>query len=124
MGKTKLPKGKGGKKPKGANGFVPMSPYDVLTLSQAAAYLQLPEAEVRVEAEGGRLSGRAVADGWRFTRDELLKWVRTPRPSRPEVASPGFHETEEEYQAYWASILAFRDEVDRLHKRGKYAEEE
>jgi excisionase family DNA binding protein len=99
--------------------------YDVLTLAEAAAYLKLSEEAVRTEAETGRLVGRAVGDDWRFARGDVLKWVRGPNPpNRPDPIPHGWQETEEEHQAYWANIQAFRDEVDRLHKRGKYAEEE
>jgi excisionase family DNA binding protein len=56
----------------------PLSLHDVLTLAQAAAYLQLSPAVVRAEADGGRLRGRRVGDDWRFVRDELIRWVRGP----------------------------------------------
>ena len=62
------------------NGVATMTMYDVLTLSEAAAFLKVSEAEVRAEAEAGRLIGRAVAGNWRFLREEVLKWVRTPPP--------------------------------------------
>lgn len=103
------------------NGVATAFLYEVLTLAQAAAYLQLPEEVVRAEATAGRLVGRAVGDDWRFARADLLQWVRVPRPSplRPEL-----EETEEEFEAFLAILRANRDEVDRATKSGKYAEDE
>lgn len=57
-----------------------LSPLDVLTLAQAAAYLQLPEDAVRAEAEAGRLPGRLVGGDWRFVRDAVADWLRTGKP--------------------------------------------
>lgn len=81
--------------------------YDVLSLAEAAAYLKLSEQVVRAEAEKGRLVGRAVGDDWRFSRDELLRWVK---PQRSPVASPSqwTAETEAECEAYIAEIYAAR----------------
>jgi excisionase family DNA binding protein len=104
------------------NGVATTYLYDVLTLAEAAAYLKLSEADVRTEAEAGRLVGRAVGDGWRFVRNELVKWVRPARPAtglRPEL-----DETEEEFEAFLAILRANRDELDRATKSGKYAEDE
>lgn len=65
-----------------------LSPLDVLTLAQAAAYLQLPEDAVRAEAEAGRLPGRAVGGQWRFVRDAVADWLRTGKPdARPAKQS-------------------------------------
>lgn len=63
----------------GVNG-VALSPLDVLTLAQAAAYLQLPEDAVRAEAEAGRLPARAVGGQWRFVRGAVADWLRTGTP--------------------------------------------
>ncbi|MBX9625973.1 MAG: helix-turn-helix domain-containing protein [Gemmataceae bacterium] len=107
----------------GVNG-VALSPLDVLTLAQAAAYLQLPEDAVRAEAEAGRLPGRAVGGQWRFVRDAIVGWLRTggPKKYRPEN-HPVSNETPEEYEAFLATIRAHRDETDRLTGSGKYAPE-
>jgi hypothetical protein len=88
------------------SGVATASLYDVLTLPQAAAYLQLPEADVRTEAEAGRLIGRAVGDDWRFVRDELIRWVK---PLRLPSASPAWSaETEAACEAEIAAIYAAR----------------
>ena len=108
-----------------ANG-VALSPLDVLTLAQAAAYLQLPEDAVRAEAEAGRLPGRAVGGEWRFVRGAVADWLRTGKPSIVDRlrSLPPSDETEEEYEAFLATIRAHRDETDRLTGSGKYAPDE
>jgi hypothetical protein len=105
--------------------LVDLSPLDVLTLGQAAEYLQLPEDAVRAEAEAGRLIGQNVRGEWRFVRDSIVAWLRTPRSaaSRPPVTSSGLQETPEEHEAFLASIRAYRDEIDRATGHGKYAPE-
>lgn len=64
-----------------------LSPLDVLTLAHAAAYLQLPEAVVRAEAEAGRLPGRNVGGGWRFVRSAVAEWLRPSPPPEPKPLS-------------------------------------
>ena len=98
------------------------SPLDVLTLGETAAYLRLAESEIRAEAESGRLKGRAIGADWRFVREDVLKWIRAPRPV--SLLRPELEETEEEFEAFLAILRANRDEVDRATKSGKYAEDE
>lgn len=43
---------------------------------------------------------------------------------RPLSALPRIEETPEEQAAFWASILAYRDEVNRATKSGPYAEDD
>src|SRR5437764_13902303 len=117
------------KKPKkrraaiGANGPAGyLSPLDVLTLAQAAAYLQLPEDAVRSEAEAGRLAGRNIHGKWRFVRGGIAAWLHKPRTMAPgeQKSLPLIEETPEEFGAFMASITAFRDELDRAAGSGKY----
>jgi excisionase family DNA binding protein len=100
------------------------SPLDVLTLAEAAEYLQLPEAVVRAEAEAGRLVGRNVGGEWRFVRQGVADWLRVPA-RRPQTipALPHPQETPEEQEAFLAGIRAYRDEIDRVTGSGKYAPE-
>lgn len=105
-----------------ANGKPP-SPLDVLTLAQAAAYLQLAPDAVRAEADAGRLPGRCVAGEWRFSRAALLAWL-SPSPaawSPPVPAGPWTTETEAEAAEFLATLARLRDEDDRFHRVGKYA---
>ncbi|HVK15348.1 MAG TPA: helix-turn-helix domain-containing protein [Fimbriiglobus sp.] len=108
----------------GANG-VPLSPLDVLTLAQAAQYLQLPEDAVRAEAEAGRIAGQEVGGDWRFLRDTILMWLRAPkRRAGPQLGDlRPIEETPEEQEAFLASIRAYRDEIDHATGSGKYAPE-
>jgi excisionase family DNA binding protein len=100
-----------------ANGVAhqPLSPLDVLTLTQAAEYLQLPADLVRAEAEAGRIAGLSVGADWRFLRDAVAAWLRSPRRGptdngaelvehirRVSTAYP-FRETDEEVEAFIAS---------------------
>ena len=51
---------------------------EVLTLTEAAAYLRVPEAEV-VRLVGPRgLPGRLIGSDWRFSKTALDQWLRTP----------------------------------------------
>ncbi len=111
----------------GVNGspHAPLSPLDVLTLAQAAEYLQLSEDAVRGEAEAGRIVGRQVGGDWRFLRDSIIAWLRVPKPGagRRLADLPVIEETPEEHEAFLASIRAYRDEVDRATGSGKYTPE-
>lgn len=53
-------------------------PHDVLTLSEAAVFLRVPEAEVLRLAQMRELPGRMLGGEWRFLRDALRDWLRTP----------------------------------------------
>jgi excisionase family DNA binding protein len=76
-------KGQGGKGPQ--NGpvagtgqeFVDRSD-EVLTLSEAAAYLRLAEADVVRLAHLQELPGRQIGNEWRFLKAGLQDWLRTP----------------------------------------------
>lgn len=101
-----------------------LSPLDVLTLTQAGEYLQLPEHTVRAEAESGRLTGRCINGEWRFVRDEIVAWLRVPRRNTmSSVVGILTDETDEERAAFLANIQAHRDEIDRATGSGKYAPE-
>ena len=89
------------------NGSHPLSPLDVLTLAEAAAYLKLPEETIREEATAGRLVGRAVGDDWRFARDELVSWVK-PRFRAALIPPEWTVETEAECEAFIAEMYAAR----------------
>ena len=113
------------KKP-GRNGApATVSAFDVLTLAETAAYLRLPEDAVRAEAEAGRLVGLNVRGEWRFVRAGIVVWLQTPRVAvtKPQPSVTPFQETPQEYEAFMASIRAYRDEVNRATGHGKYAEE-
>ncbi len=51
---------------------------EVLTLSEAAAYLRASDADVRRLAELQELPGRRIGGEWRFLRLGLQEWLRHP----------------------------------------------
>ncbi len=54
---------------------------EVLTLSEAAAYLRLPEAAVVSSVYSQGLPGRCTADEWRFLKAAIQHWLATASPS-------------------------------------------
>ena len=55
-------------------------PTDVLTLSEAAAYLRLPEAEVQRLVHTQDLPGRFTGTEWRFLKAAIQEWLSKPPP--------------------------------------------
>ena len=50
----------------------------VMTVSEVAAYLKIAESTVYRLVKEGRLPGRKVGGAWRFSRQELEKWLVQP----------------------------------------------
>ena len=111
-----------------ANGTV--SGLDVLNPTQAAAYLQVPEAVVLAEAIAGRLPGRAIAGHWRFLRSALAQWLAQPTAkSKPRTGAElvehirqvnqdfAFQETDEEVEAFLRQVAADRAATPAFEKR-------
>jgi excisionase family DNA binding protein len=90
----------------------PMSPFDILTLEQAARYLQLPIETVQTEAESGRLGGRKFGEEWRFVRYQLTREMQS-RP-REALISDFRPESDREEEVFLDSIREFREDIDRL----------
>ena len=51
------------------------SDHDVLDSAEAAAYLRVTVTTITNEAKRGRLPGRRVGKGWRFSRRVLEQWL-------------------------------------------------
>ncbi len=51
---------------------------EVLTLSEAAAYLRVAEADVLRLVHHQELPGRQIGKEWRFLKAGLREWLRTP----------------------------------------------
>ncbi len=75
--------GKAGERP--PNGSVPGAATtsvgdttEVLTLSEAAAYLRVAEEDVARLAALKELPGRQIGSEWRFLKAGLPDWLRTP----------------------------------------------
>jgi excisionase family DNA binding protein len=71
-----------------ANG-VPIPETDVLTLSEAAAYLRVSETDLRCLIHDQALPGRRFGTEWRFLKSAIQDWLKTPpvRGSREAVLS-------------------------------------
>ena len=63
---------------RGSYSFQPYDPPEVMNAAQAAAFLQIEEAAVVEMAEAGRLPGRRLPGGWRFSRAALVAWLSVP----------------------------------------------
>jgi len=64
----------------GSYSFQPydLPPPEVLSLEQAAQFLQVEDATVIELAESGKLPGRKLGKEWRFSRAALVAWLATP----------------------------------------------
>ena len=49
---------------------------EILTLEQAAQFLQVSTRTIQRMVKEGRLPGRQVGSQWRFDREQLRDWVR------------------------------------------------
>ena len=54
---------------------------EVLTLTEAAAYLRLPEAEVVGAVQSQGLPGRCIAGEWRFLKSAIEHWLASASPT-------------------------------------------
>lgn len=52
---------------------------NVLTLEEAASYLEVDPSVVNGWADSGRLKGRRENNGWRFDRAIVDEWIRTEK---------------------------------------------
>ena len=57
---------------------------EILTMEQAAAYLQVSTRTLQRMVTDGRVPGRQVGSQWRFDREQLRDWVRCEEPSPAE----------------------------------------
>jgi len=63
---------------RGSYSFQPYDPPEVMNAGQAASFLQIEESAVIEMAEAGRLPGRRLPGGWRFSRAALVAWLSVP----------------------------------------------
>ncbi|HEV3384620.1 MAG TPA: helix-turn-helix domain-containing protein [Gemmata sp.] len=57
------------------NGTPPSSGGEIMTLSEAAGFLKVPEDGLKVEVANGKVPGRLVGGEWRFSRVALMCWL-------------------------------------------------
>ena len=65
----------------GTYSFQPYDPPElpeVLSVEQAAQFLQVKESVVVEMAEAGQLPGRKLGDAWRFSKAALVAWLARP----------------------------------------------
>jgi excisionase family DNA binding protein len=62
----------------GSYSFQPYDPPEIMNAEQAGQFLQLDEKTVIELAESGKLPGKRLGPGWRFSRDALIAWLSTP----------------------------------------------
>src|SRR5436305_1960006 len=96
----------------------PFAAADVLTLSEAAAYLRVAEAEIVRMVEQQALPGRMIGGDWRFLKSALQDWLRTPAPrgSKEAVLSAA---------GSWKDDPHLEEELRAIHKRrGRSVEDE
>lgn len=58
------------------NKFMQNLQTEVLTITEVANYLRLPEEIVLREVSQGHLPGRKIADTWRFLKTAIDEWLR------------------------------------------------
>jgi excisionase family DNA binding protein len=59
---------------------------EILTLSEAAAYLRLPETEVIGLVHSQDLPGRFTGKEWRFLKSAIQEWLSQPPPKYSKEA--------------------------------------
>jgi len=62
-------------------------PDEVLNVHQASKLLQIGVNEVRGLARGGHLPAAKIGRGWRFSRRDLLEWMRKQARANAAQAS-------------------------------------
>jgi len=67
---------------RGSYSFQPYDPPEVMTGAQAAQFLQIDEAALIELAGAGKLPGRRLGAGWRFSRAALVEWLSRPEDAR------------------------------------------
>ncbi len=70
-----------GTPPTGGNGLGG----EVLTLSEAAGYLRLPEGDVLRLIEEQSLPARRLGSEWRFLKSAIQEWLSQPVPKKKNI---------------------------------------
>jgi len=51
---------------------------DILTIDEAAEYLQFSKISVYKLAKAGKIPAKMVLNKWRFVKEDLRRWVANP----------------------------------------------
>lgn len=109
--------------PQAAQSAPPIGGHDtcgeVLTLGEAAAYLRLPEAEVRRLVVEQGLPARQVGAEWRFLKSAVQMWLSIPqaKENRKDIWSVAGSLKDDPY------LEEMLKEIDRLRGRPTTKEE-
>jgi excisionase family DNA binding protein len=57
---------------------------DVLTLTEAAVFLKVPEKLLHTDADAGKIPGRKIGEEWRFSKTALQSWLAKPEDVRSD----------------------------------------
>ena len=96
-----------------------ISPLDVLTLAQAAAYLQVDEAVVIHEAEAGRLPGQKLGGQWRFLRLAIADWLRSGEQPKPEMKQQSWKDRIREIIGAWKDDPTVDPMIEEIYRERK-----
>lgn len=89
------------------------SPGEVLTLSEAAAYLRLPEEDILRLVEQQALPGRRLDNEWRFLKSAIQQWLGTVPPRYSK-------EAQRAVIGSWKDDPCIEDELkETLRRRGR-----
>jgi len=72
---------------------------EVLTVKQAAEFLQLSAESVKAKARAGLIPAAKVGREWRFSRRQLLEWIEDGGTIAEEVVDQGIIAVVEERMA-------------------------
>jgi len=94
---------------------------EILTIEQAAEFLQFSTRTIQRLAKTGEIPGRQIGKQWRFHRDQLREWVRGKEPKAKKCISQA------ELIKLWADktgldlpqpLIDFQQEVLRRNSEG------
>jgi excisionase family DNA binding protein len=84
---------------------------EVLTLSEAAAYLKMAEADVLRWVEEQALPARRLGNEWRFLKAAIQDWLGTGPPRKPSK------EAQLAVIGSWKDDPFLEEELKEIHRR-------
>jgi excisionase family DNA binding protein len=82
---------------------------DVMTLEQAAVYLQLSIETVLDQAVTGNIPGRKIANNWRFLKSAIDEWLSAKSSSSILIAQAGAFADDDSIDRLRSSIYEARE---------------
>jgi excisionase family DNA binding protein len=84
---------------------------EVFTLSEAAAYLRLPESDVLRMIDEQGLPARQLGKEWRFLKAAIQDWLRKGSPPKPSK------EAQLAVIGSWKNDAYVEEELKEIHRR-------